>query len=236
MDRFPRSNGTIIQQARGGLQTYMAQVYGWMTCGLLLTAVIAWYAANTPAVMMFVFSSKITFFGLIIAQLALVFVLSGMVHKLSAGVATSLFMLYSALTGLTFASIFVVYTYSSIASTFVVTGGMFGAMSLYGYTTKRDLSGMGSMLFMALIGLILASVVNIWLKSTALMWAVTYIGVLVFVGLTAYDTQKLKNIGEQIDVSDKDQLRKYSILGALTLYLDFINLFLMLLRIFGNRR
>ncbi|WP_058913881.1 Bax inhibitor-1 family protein [Entomohabitans teleogrylli] len=235
MDRFPRSNGTIVQQA-SGLQTYMAQVYGWMTCGLLLTAFIAWFAANTPAVMMFVFSSKITFFGLIIAQLALVFVISGMVHKLSAGVATSLFMLYSALTGLTFASIFVVYTYSSIASTFVVTGGMFGAMSLYGYTTKRDLSGLGSMLFMALIGLILASLVNLWLKSTALMWAVTYIGVLVFVGLTAYDTQKLKNIGEQIDVNDRDNLRKYSILGALTLYLDFINLFLMLLRIFGNRR
>lgn len=137
MDRFPRSDSIV--QARSGLQTYMAQVYGWMTVGLLLTAFIAWYAANTPAVMMFVFSSKITFFGLIIAQLAL-------------------------------------------------------------------------------------------------MWAVTYIGVVVFVGLTAYDTQKLKNIGEQIDTRDSANLRKYSILGALTLYLDFINLFLMLLRIFGNRR
>lgn len=137
MDRFPRSDSIV--QARSGLQTYMAQVYGWMTCGLLLTAFIAWYAANTPAVMMFVFSSKITFFGLIIAQLALVFVLSGMVQRLSAGMATTLFMLYSALTGLTLSSIFIVYTYSSIASTFVVTGGMFGIMSLYGYTTKRDL-------------------------------------------------------------------------------------------------
>lgn len=127
MDRFPRSDSIV--QARSGLQTYMAQVYGWMTVGLLLTAFIAWYAANTPAVMMFVFSSKITFFGLIIAQLALVFVLSGLVHKLSAGMATTLFMLYSALTGLTLSSIFIVYTYSSIASTFVVTGGMFGAMS-----------------------------------------------------------------------------------------------------------
>ncbi|ENM8777648.1 Bax inhibitor-1/YccA family protein [Salmonella enterica] len=227
MDRFPRSDSIV--QARSGLQTYMAQVYGWMTVGLLLTAFIAWYAANTPAVMMFVFSSKITFFGLIIAQLALVFVLSGLVHKLSAGMATTLFMLYSALTGLTLSSIFIVYTYSSIASTFVVTGGMFGAMSLYGYTTKRDLSGFGNMLFMALIGIVLASL-------EALMWAVTYIGVVVFVGLTAYDTQKLKNIGEQIDTRDSANLRKYSILGALTLYLDFINLFLMLLRIFGNRR
>lgn len=236
MDRYPRSNDTIVQQARTGLQAYMAQVYGWMTCGLLLTAFIAWYAANTPAVMEFVFSSKITFFGLIIVQLGLVFVLSGMVNKLSAGMATSLFMLYSALTGLTLSSIFIVYTYSSIASTFVVAGGMFGAMSLYGYTTKRDLSGFGNMLFMALIGIVLASLVNMWLQSTALMWAVTYIGVIVFVGLTAYDTQKLKNIGEQIDTRDTQTMRKYSILGALTLYLDFINLFLMLLRIFGNRR
>lgn len=183
-----------------------------------------------------VFANRITFFGLIIVQLGLVFVLSGMVHKLSGAVATGLFMLYSALTGLTMASIFLVYTYSSIASTFLVTGGMFGAMSLWGYTTKRDLSGMGSMLFMALIGIVLASLVNIWLKSTALMCAVTYIGVVVFVGLTAYDTQKLKNIGEGIDVDDKENLRRFSIMGALTLYLDFINLFLMLLRIFGNRR
>lgn len=236
MDRFPRSNDTIVQQARTGLQAYMAQVYGWMTCGLLLTAFVAWFAAGTPAVMEFVFSSKITFFGLIIVQLGLVFVLSGMVHKLSAGMATTLFMLYSALTGLTLSSIFYIYTTASIGTTFVVAGGMFGAMSLYGYTTKRDLSGFGNMLFMALIGIVLASLVNIWLKSTALMWAVTYIGVIVFVGLTAYDTQKLKNIGEQIDVRDTQNMRKYSILGALTLYLDFINLFLMLLRIFGNRR
>lgn len=235
MDRYPQSNGSIVQSG-SRLQTYMAQVYGWMTCGLLLTAFVAWFAANTPAIMMFVFSSKITFFGLIIAQLGLVFVLSGMVHKLSPGMATTLFMLYSALTGLTLSSIFIAYTYASIASTFVVTGGMFGAMSVYGYTTKRDLSRFGSLLFMALIGIVLASLVNLWLKSTPLMWAITYIGVLVFVGLTAYDTQKLKNIGEQIDVSDSGTLRKYSIMGALTLYLDFINLFLMLLRILGNRR
>lgn len=236
MDRYPRSDSSMVSQANTGLQTYMAQVYGWMTCGLLLTAFVSWLAANTPAVMEMVFANRITFYGLIIVQLGLVFVLSGMVHKLSGAVATGLFMLYSALTGLTMASIFLVYTYSSIAGTFLVAGGMFGVMSFWGYTTKRDLSGMGSMLFMALIGIVLASVVNIWLKSTALMWAVTYIGVLVFVGLTAYDTQKLKNIGEGINVEDKENLRRYSIMGALTLYLDFINLFLMLLRIFGNRR
>ncbi len=190
MDRYPRSNGSIVERANSGIQAYMAQVYGWMTCGLLLTAFVSWYAANTPAILNFIFSSQITFFGLIIAQLALVFVISG----------------------------------------------MFGAMSLYGYTTKRDLSGFGSMLFMALIGIVLASLVNIWLKSTALMWAITYIGVVVFVGLTAYDTQKLKAMGEQLNADDKDGFRKYAIVGALTLYLDFINLFLMLLRIFGNRR
>jgi FtsH-binding integral membrane protein len=214
----------------------MAQVYGWMTCGLLLTAFVSWFAARTPAVMELVFANRITFFGLIIAQLALVFVLSGMVHRLSGAVATALFMLYSALTGLTMASIFLVYTYSSIASTFFVTAGMFGAMSFYGYTTKRDLSRFGSLLFMALIGILLASLVNFWLKSPALMWAITYIGVVVFVGLTAYDTQRLKAIGENINVNDKENLRRASIMGALTLYLDFINLFLMLLRIFGNRR
>src|SRR5476649_1486278 len=236
MDRYPRSNGSIVERANTGIQAYMAQVYGWMFCGLLLTAFVAWYASGSEKIMSFVFSSQITFFGLIIAQLALVFVISGMVNRLSGTVATGLFMLYSALTGLTLSSIFIVYTGSSIASTFVVAGGMFGAMSVYGYTTKRDLSRMGSLLFMALIGIVLASVVNIWLKSSALMWAVTYIGVVVFVGLTAYDTQKLKNMGEQLSVDDKDNFRKYSIVGALTLYLDFINLFLMLLRIFGNRR
>ncbi|QIZ46863.1 Bax inhibitor-1/YccA family protein [Dickeya zeae] len=236
MDRFPRSNGSIVQQASTGLQTYMAQVYGWMTCGLLLTAFVSWYAANTPAVSQLVFSSKITFYGLVIAQLGLVFVLSGMVHRLSGGVATTLFMLYSALTGLTLSSIFIVYSGESIASTFVITAGMFGAMSLYGYVTKRDLTGLGSMLFMALIGILLATLVNFWLKSEGLQRAITYIGVLVFVGLTAYDTQKLKNIGEELSVDDKDNFRKYSIMGALTLYLDFINLFLMLLRLFGSRR
>ncbi|KFD18068.1 putative membrane protein [Tatumella ptyseos ATCC 33301] len=236
MERYQRQDNSALQRAGSGLQTYMAQVYGWMTCGLLLTAFVSWFAVRTPRVMEFVFSSQITFFGLIILQLAVVFVLSGLVHKMSGALATGLFMLYSALTGLTMASIFLVYTYSSIATTFFVTAGMFGAMTLYGYTTKRDLSKMGSLLFMALIGILVASLVNYWLKSPALMWAITYIGVVVFVGLTAYDTQKLKYMGENINIDDKENLRRYSIVGALTLYLDFINLFMMLLRIFGNRR
>lgn len=236
MDRYPRSNGSIVERANSGIQAYMAQVYGWMTCGLLLTAFVAWYASNSYAIQSFVFSSQITFFGLIIAQLALVFVISGMVNRLSGTLATSLFMLYSALTGLTLSSIFTVYTGESIFGTFIVAGGMFGTMSVYGYVTKRDLSGIGSMLFMALIGLVLASLVNMWLKSSGLANIISYAGVLIFVGLTAYDTQKLKNMGAQLSADDKDNFRKYSIVGALTLYLDFINLFLMLLRIFGNRR
>ncbi|NDK99866.1 Bax inhibitor-1 family protein [Photorhabdus bodei] len=236
MDRYPRSNGSIIQQAGTGLQTYMAQVYGWMTCGLLLTAFVAWYVSQNQDLVVYIFSNSILFYGLIIAQFGLVFVLSGMINRMGASLATGLFMLYSALTGLTLSSIFVVYTTGSIASTFVVTAGMFGALSFYGYTTKRSLSGLGSFLFMGLIGIILASLINLWLKSTALMWAVTYIGVVIFAGLTAYDTQKLKEMGEDLDVNDKENLRKFSIVGALTLYLDFINMFLMLLRIFGDRR
>ncbi|AWK41367.1 BAX inhibitor (BI)-1/YccA family protein [Photorhabdus laumondii subsp. laumondii] len=236
MDRYPRSNGSIIQQAGTGLQTYMAQVYGWMTCGLLLTAFVAWYVSQNQNVVLYIFSNSILFYGLIIAQFGLVFVLSGMINRIGASLATGLFMLYSALTGLTLSSIFVIYTIGSVASTFVVTAGMFGALSFYGYTTKRSLSGLGSFLFMGLIGIILASLINLWLKSEALTWAVTYIGVVIFAGLTAYDTQKLKEMGEDLDVNDKENLRKFSIVGALTLYLDFINMFLMLLRIFGDRR
>ncbi|MGL4861296.1 MAG: Bax inhibitor-1/YccA family protein [Enterobacteriaceae bacterium] len=236
MDRYTRPNNSIVERAGSGIQAYMAQVYGWMGCGLLLTAFVAWYASNSPAILSFIFSSKIVFYGLIIAQLGLVFVISGMVARLSGSMATGLFMLYSVLMGLTLSSIFIVYTASSIASTFFVSAGMFGAMSVYGYTTKRDLSGMGSMMFMGLIGIILASIVNIFLKSPALMWAITYIGVVVFVGLTAYDTQKLREMGEGLSADNSEEFRKASIVGALTLYLDFINLFLMLLRIFGDRR
>lgn len=159
-----------------------------------------------------------------------------MVNKISGSLATTLFMLYSVLTGLTLSVVFMQYTGASIGSTFVVTAGTFGAMSVYGYTTKRDLTGLGSMMVMGLIGIIIASVVNIFLQSSAMYWAITYIGVIVFVGLTAYDTQKLKAIGEQVSADDRENYRKYSIMGALTLYLDFINLFLMLLRILGDRR
>ncbi|AAZ40978.1 putative transport protein [Candidatus Blochmanniella pennsylvanica str. BPEN] len=236
MDQFPRFQNTASEQVNNAIQPYILQVFGWMSCGLLLTAFVAWYASRTPAILQLLFSNQIIFFSLIIGQLALVFVLSGMVTRLSGSLATTLFMLYSMLTGLTLSSVFILYTTSSISSAFVVTSGMFGAMTLYGYTTKRDLSSFGNLLFMALIGIVLASMVNLWLKNTALMWLITYIGVIIFVGLTAYDTQKLKSIGASLSIDNQDQFRKYSIIGALTLYLDFINLFLMIVRIFGNRR
>ncbi|HCH50324.1 MAG TPA: BAX inhibitor (BI)-1/YccA family protein [Proteus sp.] len=236
MDRFSRSNDSIVQRTGSGLQTFMAQVYGWMTVGLLLTAFVALYVASSETLLSMIFSSNIVFFGLIIAQLGLVFVLSGMVHKMSGAVATTLFMLYSALTGITISSVLIVYTASSVASTFFICAAMFGALSVYGYTTKRSLTGMGSFLFMGLIGILLASLVNFWLKSPMMHMIISYAGVLIFAGLTAYDTQKLKDMGSEINQEDKENMRRYSIMGALTLYLDFINLFLMLLRILGDRR
>lgn len=236
MDRFSRSNDSIVQRTGSGLQTFMAQVYGWMTVGLLLTAFVALYVASSEALLSMIFSSKVVFFGLIIAQLGLVFVLSGMVHKMSGAMATSLFMLYFVLTGMTISSVLLVYTASSIASTFFICAAMFGALSVYGYTTKRSLTGMGSFLFMGLIGIIIASIVNIFMQSSMMSMVISYAGVLIFAGLTAYDTQKLKDMGNEINQEDKENMRRYSIMGALTLYLDFINLFLMLLRILGDRR
>ena len=236
MDRFSRSNDSIVKRTGTGLQTFMAQVYGWMTVGLLLTAFVALYVASSATLIEMIFTNKIFFFGLIIAQLALVFILSGMVHKMSGALATTLFMLYSALTGVTISSVLIVYTYSSVASTFFICAAMFGALSVYGYTTKRSLTGMGSFLFMGLIGIIIASIVNIFMQSSMMSMVISYAGVLIFAGLTAYDTQKLKDMGSEINQEDKENMRRYSIMGALTLYLDFINLFLMLLRILGDRR
>lgn len=236
MDRFEHQNDSIVQRADVGIQTYMAQVYGWMTVGLLLTAFVAWYAINNSNIVMYLATHGSVLIGLIIAEFALVIGLSFLLPKLSGALVTTMFMLYSGLTGLTISLVLVAYTGASVASTFFVTSAMFGALSFYGYTTKRSLSGMGSFLFMALIGLIIASLVNIWLQSSGLTLIITYVGVLIFSCLTAYDTQKLKDMGSQIDSCDQEGIRKYAILGALTLYLDFINLFLMMLRILGDRR
>lgn len=235
MDRFDQRNDSLVQRSSAGIQTFMSQVYGWMTVGLLLTAFVAWYSLES-SLFYTIATNNILFFGLIIVELGLVMGLSFLLPKMSGMMATGMFMLYSVLTGLTISVVLAAYTMVSVASTFFITAAMFGALSVYGYTTKRSLSGMGNFLFMALIGLIIASIVNIFMKSSALYWVITYAGVLIFAGLTAYDTQKLKEIGASVDENDKETLRKTSILGALTLYLDFINLFLMLLRIFGDRR
>ena len=216
--------------------TLLQQVYGWMAGGLALTGLIAWWVSQSEAMINLVFGNRAVFFGLIILELGLVFGLSWGLTRMSATLATSAFLLYAAVNGITMAAIFLVYTGESIGSTFLVTGGTFAAMSMYGYTTKRDLSSWGNLLFMALIGLIIASVVNIFLQSDALGWVVTYAGVLIFVGLTAYDTQKIKNLSARIDPRDTETFQKAVIMGALQLYLDFINLFLYLLRILGKRR
>ena len=226
-------NGSIIEQTSSRVQTYMSHVYGWMAVGLFLTAFVAWFASTSYELL--VFLSRIMWV-LLIAEIGLVFAISGMINRLSGATATTLFMLYSVLNGCTFSIYFIIYTSSSIASVFFITAAMFSALAVYGYTTKRDLSGLGSFLFMGLIGIVIASLVNIFLQSAPLMWAITYIGVFVFAGLTAYDTQKLKEFGVNLSQDDQNMFRRYVILGALTLYLDFINLFIMLLRIFADRR
>jgi FtsH-binding integral membrane protein len=207
-----------------------------MAIGLALTGFIAYYVANTPALLNLILGNQILFFGLIIAELALVFTISARVHRMQASTATALFVLYSALNGATLSFIFIVYTRASIASTFFVCAATFIACSIYGWTTKRDLTSMGGFLMMGLIGIIIASLVNLFIRSSAMHMIISYIGVLVFVGLTAYDTQNLKAmaVSQPSDVG-ASAVRKGAILGALKLYLDFINLFLMLLRILGNR-
>lgn len=229
------SEKLTLEQAQAETQRFMVRVYGWMCLALFVTGAMAMFTASSEALLNFVFGSRLTLFGLIILQFIAVGSLAGAVHKMSASTAMLVFVSYSLLNGLTLSGIFLIYTSESIASTFFITGGTFGAMSLYGYTTKSDLSKWGNLLFMGLIGLVIASIANIFMKSTMLYWVTTYIGVILFVALTAYDTQKIKNsnvIGNEGTEDDS----KEAIMGALTLYLDFINLFLFLLRIFGRRK
>ena len=214
---------------------FIRRVYNWMGLGLDLTAFIALYTASNHYLLSLIFGNSLIFFGLIIGELALVLILSAAIGRLQASTAVLLFFVYSALNGLTLAVIFLAYTRASIASTFFVTAGTFGVTSFYGYTTQRDLTSWGSFFFMGLIGIIIASVVNFFLHSPMIYWVVTYAGVLIFVGLTAYDTQKLKQMAMSGFASEEEE-RKSAVMGALALYLDFINLFLMLLRIMGSRR
>lgn len=214
---------------------FIRRVFNWMGLGLATTALVALYTASNTTLQGYIFGNSLFFFGLIIGQLGLVIVLSAAINRLQASTATLLFFVYSALTGLTLSVIFLAYTRASIASTFFVTAGTFGVMSFYGYTTQRDLTSWGSFLFMGLVGIILASVVNIFLHNETIYWVVTYAGILIFVGLTAYDTQTLKQMAA-MGFENEEMERKSAVMGALRLYLDFINLFLMLLRVMGNRR
>ena len=214
--------------------TFMRSVYYWMAGALTITGLTAMLVANSPAMMELIFSSSALVWGLLIGELVLVMILSAAINRLSFSTATLLFIIYSALNGVTLSCIFVLYTKESIASTFFITAGMFVALALYGTVTKKDLSGIGRFLFMTLIGLIIASIVNIFMHSEMLYWITTAIGVVIFAGLTAYDAQKIQQIAaEAVEINESTQ--KVALLGALSLYLDFINLFLYLLRIFGRR-
>lgn len=215
--------------------TFINKVYSWMALALAITGFVAMRAASSEALMSLVFSNQLIFFAILIGQVGLVIWLSRSIENMPVNKAITLFLLYSALNGLTFSIFFLVYTAASIASTFFITAGTFGVMSAYGYFTKSDLSSWGNILFMALIGIIIASIVNIFWHNEAFYWIITYAGVLVFVGLTAYDTQKIKNMSLQLEV-ESEAGQKGAILGALALYLDFINMFIFLLRIFGDRR
>lgn len=214
--------------------TLMRKTYLWMAMALVITGLTAYVVATNAALTQFLFTHSSLIWVLFLAEIGLVIGLSAAIRKISLPTATLMFVVYAALNGITFSSLFFVYTMGSLASTFFITAGTFGAMSLVGFFTKADLSSMGKILLMALIGLIIASVVNIFVGSSGLELLMTYVGVLIFVGLTAYDTQKIKQMFLSApDASESTQ--KYAVLGALTLYLDFINLFLYLLRIFGRR-
>ncbi|MFN1836096.1 Bax inhibitor-1/YccA family protein [Balneola sp. MJW-20] len=215
--------------------SFINKVYAWMCLALTVTGFVALRVSASETMVNFLASSPLIMFGIFGAELFLVIRLSRSLDSISVNSAIGMFLLYSALNGLFFSFIFLVYTAASIASTFFITAGTFGVMSAYGYFTKKDLTSWGNLLFMAMIGLIIASVVNIFWHSEGLYWIVTYAGVLIFVGLTAYDTQKIKEMSLEMDISS-EQGQKGAILGALRLYLDFINMFIFLLRIFGDRR
>lgn len=222
-----------LSQSTDDQMVLIRKVYSWMSMALLMTALTAYVVANTTLLQELVLGSRFGFWALIIAQLGIVWFLSSRILSLSLNTATLLFALYSVITGATLSVLFIVYTSESLTTTFLITAGTFGAMSLYGYMTKRDLSSWGNILLMGVVGLIIASIVNYFLESSTLYWIVSCAGVLIFVGLTAYDTQKIKAL---IGVEDNDDTRKMALMGALMLYLDFINLFLYLLRIFGRKR
>jgi FtsH-binding integral membrane protein len=232
----PRQIQISAEEAAEIQSRFFAQVYGWMAAGLGLTGGIALFASTSPELLNFVFGTRFVFLGLIILELVIVGFLSARIFDWSLGKVQAAFVGYAMLNGVTLSCVFLAYTSASIASTFFVTAGTFGVMSLFGYFTKADLSGWGKLLSMAVIGLVIAMVVNIFLNNSVLETVTSFIGVLIFTALTAYDTQKLKQLALLGVTEGEETSNKASILGALTLYLDFVNLFLFLLRIFGRRR
>lgn len=229
---------TTIRQANAQASTiFLAKVFNWMAIGLGLTGIAAFATVNSQALMQLIFGNKIMLYGLMFAELGMVLFLSARIQQISSQVATGLFLAYSVLNGVTLSAILLIYTASSVAATFFITAGMFGAMAVYGMVTKKDLTAMGSFMFMGLIGMIIASVVNIFLGSPMISWVVSGLGVIIFTGLTAYDVQKITQMGAAgIMEQGEAAIQKVAIMGALALYLDFINLFLSLLQFLGNRR
>ena len=235
---FPSRNASPLnydaQVDAGTLSRFFNAVYAWMATGLALTAVVAWYVASQPDLRDLARGGG-TFIIAFIVEIGLVMVISSAINRINAAVATVLFLIYSAINGFVLSVVVLHYTAASLGSTFIVTAGTFGAMSLYGMVTKRDLTRLGSLLMMALIGIIIASVVNIFWHNSMLYWGITYLAVLLFVGLTAYDTQKLKYIAAQT-AGNPQLASRLAIVGSLSLYLDFLNLFLLLLRLMGSGR
>ena len=221
----------VVAQSR--IQSVMQQVYLWMTAGLLVTGAVSSMLFNSPS-LLGVLLNPIVFIILFVVEIGLVLAISALINKMAPTLAMGLFILYAAVNGITLTPIFLAYTSASIATAFFTTAGMFAALTLYGSVTKRDLSGMGRFLMMALFGLCIATIVNIFLKNGVMDFVISIFGVLIFAGLTAYDTQRLNQVASQ--ATSEDEIGRFSIMGALILYLDFINLFLYLVRLFGRRR
>lgn len=236
MQQMQSQNNAVDTTAyEGEIQLVFSQVYLLMTLGLVITGVVAAWVSTSPAMLRLIYTNWWAPLALFVVQIILVIALTAAITRLSTGVAVALFVGYAALLGVSLSAIFLVYTDASIATTFLVTGGTFGVMSIFGFVTKRDLTKMGSLLIMLLIGFVLGSLLNIFLNSSALYWILTYVGIGIFVGLIAYDTQKIKRMAAS-GLAGGRQRGGLVVMGALALYLDFINLFLLLLRIFGRNR
>lgn len=222
--------------AKAAQTTLFRSVYIWMTLALIITGFVAMYVAQSYTLISMIVQNSMMFWGLLIAEVALVWYLSARIHSISFTTATVLFIVYSILNGATLSILLLVYTMSSIATTFFVTAGTFGTMAIFGYVTKKDLTRIGSLCLMGVIGIIIASLVNLFLQNSMMDMIISYIGVLLFVGLTAYDSQKIKRLLSSDDIEVNETTQKIALMGAMTLYLDFINLFIYLLRILGDRK